>query len=1202
MMRKYLTLFLILGTTIVTAQEAMRVVRCDAVSNRASIQNVFIDEENRKWVGNEEGVFEVLDMALGEAITVADGNIALFSVPGGNSPLQINKAKLEQLIGLQINEENELTAAYYRPARKELWLGTSTAGAYRLRADEGELKLLDSYTSKNSKLKSDQINTIFVDPFGRIWMGTNDGVFYGKDKKWDLDERYFNFTQIDIDTTNRIWMLADDLLGYMNRKQVWTPVDLPEDALDGPIIDFTFDNAGYLWVVTEIVARINIDTDEYDIYGPAQYYTSQYATQIASDLDGAIWVATEDKGLFLVESAAAMTVNVLLEKGLDCDQVGNTAALSVRVTGGFEPYTYTWAEDKASGANPTGLGQGTYIVTVTDNRGTEKIAKAEITDPTVLAEAQMLEKESGLNENDGKAEVSVTQGLAPFTYAWDNGERTQQAIQLGEGSHEVTVTDANGCEAIATVEVERIIGALSAAINTEGEIKCFGEKTINLEVETAGGKGPFTYEWNTGATSPALAGVGAGTYEVTITDAIGNQTAADIAVEQPVEFKASIDVISPPSVAARDGVAAVVLEGGKGPFIYKWNYRGNRDTIRELSAGPLAVTVTDVSACTATAEATLQENILELNAEIVYAQKIQCFGQPAADFEVVPKGGKGPYQFEWAESTISGNTGLDQFAGDYSVTITDGVGQSFVKNFTIPQPDELELSPEITTPASANGSDGEAKINVQGGTAPFIFKWSNGYNQEVGKALAADSYTVTVTDANACEAIARFEMTENILPLQAKLIVEGEIECGGEAMGIASIETEGGKSPYTYKWNDGRSEQRRTDLREGLNFVTVTDAAENAVPLRVKLDAPPVLGAKVVNTAPTSTDQEDGKATIEIEGGRMPYSIKWESGETEPAAVALATGEQKVVVTDSAGCITEVTFSLDENVLPLSASVTLQKSLTCNGDSDAALQVEHKDGKGPFTYQWSVDGGSDKVAANLAAGEYTVTVTDAIGQTASAAYTITDPAVLTATVTRSFPPSQNNKSDGYAYVEVQGGVTPYQFKWDSGETTQEALRLNVGAHTVEVIDTNGCRVNAATEVDETLIPGLSITNIVLDEPIPLVNIKFDPDSTTLKEEFHPVMEQLYKFMAYKPGASIEIGGHTNNLPPDEYCDKISRARAKSTADYLLKNKQIPIFRVFYRGYGKREPIADNDTAEGRARNQRVELKIVSNRETNTGSQ
>lgn len=1200
MMRNYLILLLVLWSTGLRAQKEMRVVRCDAVSDRASIQNIFVDEENRTWVGNEEGVFEVLDQALGQEVPVGEGKIALYAIPGGNAPLLLDKAKLEREIGITIGADNPLTAAYYRTTRKELWLGTRSSGAFRLRADENTLSLLESYTSKNSKLKTDQVNTIFVDPFGNTWIGTNDGIFFGKENKWDLEERYFNFTKIDIDLNNRIWLLADDLLGYMNRKDVWTPVDLPEASLDGPIIDFTFDNEGFLWVVTEIVSRIDLESEDYTIYGPAQYYTSQFANRIEADLDGAIWVATDDKGLFLIESATAMTVNVMLEKGLDCEQAGNTAALSVRITGGVEPFEYQWAEDKASGPNPTGLGEGTYIVTVTDSRGTEKIATAEITDPRILAEATMLEKESGLNENDGRAGVSVTQGLAPYTYQWDNGERTQTAVQLSEGDHQVTVTDKNGCQTVAQVRMERVIGALSAQIKQAGEIKCYGEETVSLQVETAGGKGPYTYEWSNGASTEALSELGAGTYAVTVSDDLGNQAAANIEITQPEAFSASIEILTPPSVGARDGVAIVEIEGGKGPFIYKWSNESDRDTARQLAPGPVSVTVTDIRACAAQAEAVLQENILELNAEVNYSKEIKCFGQPAASFTIEPKGGKGPYQFAWSTNTVAGKQGVDQFAGDYTVTVTDGVGQTFVKNFTIPQPDKLQAEVTLTQPASANGSDGEAIVQVVGGTAPYSYQWSNGNDQQEGKDLAAGIYNITVTDANNCETLTRAEVTENILELSANIDIEQEVKCGSDENGIINVQPIGGKSPYTITWNNREKGARRTNLSTGIYYATLTDVANNSYAIRVELDAPPVLKAKVVDVRPATTDQEDGRAGIEIEGGIAPYDIKWASGETGETAVALPPGDQQVIVTDSIGCTTELDFSLEEDIQPLAANLGIEKPVTCSGDANGVLTVALEGGKGPFSYEWSAAETDSKSATGLRGGEYSVTVTDAVGQTSSTSITLPNPSPLLVEITRTFPSSGANQSDGYAMVEVEGGVEPYQFKWDNGETTQEAVGLRTGVHQVSVTDANGCTVSDRDTLAETLIPGLSITNIELDKRIPLTNIKFAPDSTDLEEEYHPVMAQLYKFLTYKPGVSIELGGHTNNLPPDEYCDQISRARAKSTADYLLK-RDIPIYRVFYKGYGKRDPIADNDTPEGRLKNQRVELKVISNREVKEGS-
>lgn len=1191
-MRKYFTFFILLWTIQSTAQEAMRVVRCEAVDRQLSIQNIYINEENKKWAGHENGVVEVLDLSLGRPIEVPEGNISLLSIPGGNADLTFSKADLEKAIGVQLTEDNTITCANYRTLRNELWIGTFESGAFRLKVDGTSLRLLDSYNSKNSKLKSDQINTIYVDPFGRTWMGTNDGVFFGKDNKWSLAERYFNFTQIDLDSTNRIWLMADDLIGYMNRKQVWNPVDLPEAALDGPIIDFTFDVNGFLWVVTEVVARIDLNNEDFDVYGPADYYTSQFATTIASDFDGSVWVGTEDKGLYLIESASAMTVNALVEKGLDCETGGNTGELSVRVTGGLEPYEYQW-EGGLAGANPKNLGKGTYVVTVTDSRGNQKIAKAEITDPNVIAEATFISQESDLNQKDGKAKVEVLQGQAPFTYAWDNGERTEMAIQLGEGEHTITVTDNNGCSTVAKVGMTRIIGELNSAIAQEADIKCFGEKTAILNTTVAGGKGPYQYQWNTGATTPNLENVGAGDYSLTITDSQSNQTLASIQVTEPGEFTLEMEVVSPPSTGANDGIATAITTGGKGPYLYRWSTSSIRDTIQGLAPGPISVTVTDASGCSASAETTLDENILPLSAELVFTQTIQCKGQPQANFKIQAKGGKKPYQYKWSQATVTGDVGSNQLAGAYEVTITDVSGQEFVKSFTIEEPDLLKISASITSPASTDQADGEAKLAASGGVKPYQYRWSNGYNQSIGKGLAPGNYDVTVVDANGCEASTIFAMDENILPLTSEITIEQAIDCGGAETGALTVNPQGGKGPFEIQWKNGSNTSTVYNLAQGYHSVTITDALGARTTNRFELTAPPNLVGVTKDLEEASTDQTDGKASLDVEGGFAPYSITWASGEKGENATRLAPGNQKVVITDSIGCQTEVEFDLGENVLPITASLKIEKPVTCNGDQDGIVAVDLQGGKSPFEYEWESLETKTEKGTNLKAGLYTVTITDAIGQTSTASIELPNPDTLKATITKVFPSSNQQQPNGYGYVEVTGGVQPYAFEWDNGETTQAAERLSLGVHRVAVIDSNGCRTEDNLSIEQRLIAGLSMTNIEIGKRISLEEIEFDADSTVLKPEYHVILDELYDFLVYNPKVNIEIGGHTNSLPPDEYCDPLSRARAKSVADYLIKERGIDVFRVFYKGYGKRDPIATNETEEGRKKNQRVELKVIS---------
>ncbi len=110
--------------------------------------------------------------------------------------------------------------------------------------------------------------------------------------------------------------------------------------------------------------------------------------------------------------------------------------------------------------------------------------------------------------------------------------------------------------------------------------------------------------------------------------------------------------------------------------------------------------------------------------------------------------------------------------------------------------------------------------------------------------------------------------------------------------------------------------------------------------------------------------------------------------------------------------------------------------------------------------------------------------------------------------------------------------------------------------------------------------------------IKIKNLYFDADSIVVNPKSIPALEELASFLKYYPEVVIEIGGHTNGRPTHEFCDSLSEARAKSVAQFLY-NKNIPYNQVEYKGYGKRQPVASDRYAEGRQRNQRVEIKVLS---------
>ena len=112
------------------------------------------------------------------------------------------------------------------------------------------------------------------------------------------------------------------------------------------------------------------------------------------------------------------------------------------------------------------------------------------------------------------------------------------------------------------------------------------------------------------------------------------------------------------------------------------------------------------------------------------------------------------------------------------------------------------------------------------------------------------------------------------------------------------------------------------------------------------------------------------------------------------------------------------------------------------------------------------------------------------------------------------------------------------------------------------------------------------------QTIEIKHLLFKADSATIDRASYEVLDDIYGFLMSSDKVVIEIGGHTNNVPTEEYCDRLSTARAKSVAEYLV-NKGVHPSKVQFKGYGKKKPLADNKTSYGRIKNQRVEIKILS---------
>ncbi len=206
--------------------------------------------------------------------------------------------------------------------------------------------------------------------------------------------------------------------------------------------------------------------------------------------------------------------------------------------------------------------------------------------------------------SDGSAMATVDGGPTPYTYSWSNGGTNVVSTNnptgpiLSAGSYTVTITDANGCVYVTSVNVRQPL-VLTDPATTTSQVSCNGQSTGSMSTTVAGGTAPYTYAWSGGGNTSTKTGVSAGTYTISVTDNNGCLATATTIVTQPTPMVVTHDSVS--QVGPCNGVAAITVTGGTPGYNYLW-LTGNQttDTIKAQCAGTYCVQVTDNNGCTET--------------------------------------------------------------------------------------------------------------------------------------------------------------------------------------------------------------------------------------------------------------------------------------------------------------------------------------------------------------------------------------------------------------------------------------------------------------------------------------------------------------------------------------------------------------------------------------------------------------------------
>ncbi len=1053
------------------AQKAgLEVTRSSAIDRALPVTNVTVDAEGRKWAANSKGVFQVKAADFATQRTLAAGEKSVLSYRGGNADYTWMEADFKKIAG----DDCVVTAAWYDAASGTLWIGTDQAGLFQLKTTP-QLQLVQQYKTVNSKLKSNNITVIFQDKTNRLWIGTDDGLMYGPPGRWKSDFSGYIIQRIrEYGTVT--YVLADGEISKAPNGDKWSDLALDKKNLEGQIADFDIDANGKMWIVSGILTRFDLLDNSYTTFSGPEYYTSQYGYCMAIDSDAAVWIGTEDKGLYIVDKASSMTVNFLIEQPISCLGNGKDAELRLKITGGIPPYKIEWTGG-LSGENPRNVAAGNYTATVTDTKGKSRTIQVPVPDARLRISARQRKAITGPGKSDAVAEVDIDGNASGLQIIWDNGETLATATKLSAGEHTVTVTDPKGCTATAKVSITEKVEPLSIAITEKESIKCAGDKTAAIAVQVTGGKAPFQYKWNNPAVAgDAPSGLSAGGYQVTVTDATGKTSFAAVVVPQPEPFALIAIAQSPATPGSADGKAQAQATGGVTPQSFKWDNGETTAVATRLTPGQHSVTATNPSGCVATATVRILENIQPLKILISEKSSIKCADEKSAALTVLVNGGKAPFQYTWNNPALTGDQPAGIAAGDYVLTVTDALNVTSVATVSVKQPERLSLTVTVQAPASTGNKDGKALAQPTGGAGNYMFQWQSGESGNAATRLAPGNNGVTVTDANGCVATATVAISENIQPLAISISEKTNIKCAGEKTAALAVQVSGGKGPFKYKWNNAAlSGDQLTALSAGDYLLTVTDAAGTTSTASISVAQPSALALTATVQSPASTGNADGKAEAKATGGTGAQSFKWDNGETSALAVKLEPGQHRVTVTDANGCSATASVSISENIQPLAVSIAEKTSIKCAGDKTAALTVQVSGGKGPFKYKWNNAALSGDQAAALPAGNYLLTVTDATGTTSTANLNVAQPAPLVLSATVQSPASTGN-ADGKAEAKATGGTGAQSFKWDNGETSAMAAKLEPGQHSVIVTDANGCVATTTVSVSENIQPlAVSIT-------------------------------------------------------------------------------------------------------------------------------
>jgi len=756
----------------------------------------------------------------------------------------------------------------------------------------------------------------------------------------------------------------------------------------------------------------------------------------------------------------------------------NTGSAIATPSGGTAPYTYSWSNGSTTNT-ATNLFAGSYTLLLTDSRGCQRTFTLTITQPTALNITLTSIPVKCKFGSDGTATVNVSGGVAPYTYSWSNSGTAATATGLTAGSYNVTVTDSRGCIINGNVVVTEPVQILAGTLLITN-VSCNGGNNGSITANASGGTVPYTYSWSpVNSSSSTISNLTFGDYSVTITDAKGCNTVIEGEVIQPLLLDAQINnTVDVKCFGDASGTASVAVSGGSPAYTYSWTSGSTNASANNLPAGNYTVTITDSKNCITTADIIINQPLAALSIDLNPTNNL-CYGDSTGAIASDVTGGTPPFSYTWTSYGGNNANASNLVAGTYTLIIRDFNTCILSETTTITQPTKIEAETDSVN-STCGDVNGQASVNVTGGTSPYTYLWTSGGTASVENNLPSGNHSVTITDATGCIKVAEV-IVNNINGPSAVIFSTENVSCYGGSDGEATVSESGGTGPYTYSWNTTPMQTTPTavNLSAGIYTVTVTDAngCQGLATTNPEITQPDPLNIITSSTDVSCNGGSDGTIAATVFGGTAPYNYSWSAAAGNISSVNnLSAGTHTLTVTDNNGCILAVTVVINQ---PLLLTSTINTSpVSCTGGFNGSVSVNASGGTPGYNYLWTPGGYTSSSVSGLIAGTYNVTITDQNGCSTTNSVDVTEPTEqLTATFSKT-DVSCSEGNDGSATINVSGGTLSYTYLWPGAiSTTNTATGLAAGNYIVGIRDANGCRNSVSISISQPTAIEINIAGI-----------------------------------------------------------------------------------------------------------------------------